>query len=548
MSLAPAESTPPVALPDPPPLRPDAAGGHSHGDISALLFEIARAIRARRCLPADDVRCREAIARAHGACCGSVARHGSLTLIVEDSGFRVAATGERVGRDPAPALAMRCREQSVASLAFEPDSALDAFVRVIDALATGPGESNVDHRTPAQPGEQTSQADAAENDVPAQSAPASATANPETETLLDRDRTLDTLPCQLPHAEHRSTAAGTSTSDVTTEATAPTLRSPAESEVGTTSGEPQTRHAEPDDLCVEDDGFAVLERLLVQSADPSALEEARATARSELLARAAAAPLDVLVSRACARDAPTSIRASQILLQLGARVVPDLLDRIVAEKDEDRRGALCGVLIVMGETATPVLAEAMDGRDAARARTAIWLAGEIQNAVAVPALARAVESPDGQLRREALAKLGHPSAIAALDVLLASGDPERVSLAAWCLAASPGAAALSLLCERLRSATTHANFALAREIVHALARRGSTDVVPDLAVLFARRSLLHRRPLRELKLAAVRALSKIPGQSAERSLREAAEGRDPQVREAALGALARRSPGYPAAA
>lgn len=543
MSLSPAESVPKGSTP-----HPDAAPGHSHGDISALLFELTRAIRARRCLPADDVRCREAIARAHGACCGSAERHGPLTLIVEDDGFRVAATGERFGREPAPSLAMRCREQSVTSLAFEPGAALDAFVRVVDALAMGPHGTNASSDARSRAGEEFSDMESTQNGLPAQSTVPRPEAAAEGATTADRDRTLDTLPCH-PHAAHTMP-------DVSTEDTEPTPYSAAapaatESETETASDQPQTSHSGPDDLCVEDDGFEVLERLLVQSANPAASDEARAAARNELLARAATAPLDVLVSRACTPDASTSIRASQILLQLGAPVVPELLDRIVAEKDEHRRGALCGVLIVMGETATPVLVEAMGRPDGARARNAVWLAGEIQNAAAVPALARAVDSSDAQLQREAaraLAKLGHQSAIAALDALLESGDPERVSLAAWCLAASPGAAALSLLCERLRTATTQANFALAREIVHALARRGSTDVVPDLAVLFSRRSLLHRRPLRELKLAAVRALSKIPGQSAERALREAAEGRDAHVREAALSVLARRTPGCPAAA
>jgi hypothetical protein len=82
--------------------------------------------------------------------------------------------------------------------------------------------------------------------------------------------------------------------------------------------------------------------------------------------------------------------------------------------------------------------------------------------------------------------------------------------------------------------------------------RGGTasraEAVPILADLLARGGLLQRAKLRDLKLAAVAALTQIPGRSADDALARAAKGADGAVRQAAAVAQKRRARGPGAAA
>jgi HEAT repeat protein len=274
----------------------------------------------------------------------------------------------------------------------------------------------------------------------------------------------------------------------------------------------------------------------------------REVAGQQLAELAKGARLEALIARACARGAEASIRASQLLLQLGTRVVPILLHRSEVEKDPDRRGQLAGILIAIGEKATPELVRAMEGIDLRRARTAARFAGEIQNPAAVATLRRLLQRPDSELRREAakaLVRIGHPSAIDALVEALERRDDGVAPLAAYCLGATTNPRAFDAMREALPRALFRGDFELARELVRAFARFGRGEAAADLAAVLRRKSWLKRRPLRELKLTAIEALAKLPGSAALRALAVAGESREPQVREAARRALARR-PAQPA--
>jgi len=142
-------------------------------------------------------------------------------------------------------------------------------------------------------------------------------------------------------------------------------------------------------------------------------------------------------------------------------------------------------------------------------------------------------------------RIGHASAIDALVEALGRRDEGVAPLAAYCLGATANPRAFDALREALPRALFRGDFELARELVRAFARFGRSEAAADLAAVLTRKSLLKRRPLRELKLTVIDALAKLPGSAALQALAVAGESREPQVREAARRALARR-PAAPA--
>jgi HEAT repeat protein len=77
--------------------------------------------------------------------------------------------------------------------------------------------------------------------------------------------------------------------------------------------------------------------------------------------------------------------------------------------------------------------------------------------------------------------------------------------------------------------------------VRALGKLGHAEALPVLDELISKRSLLGRRRLRDLKLAAVAAVGRVPGTQAAVLLKRLAKGRgDAHVKRAAATALSRR--------
>ena len=253
--------------------------------------------------------------------------------------------------------------------------------------------------------------------------------------------------------------------------------------------------------------------------------------------------LEHLIDRACAPGGASSVRATQVLLQLGEEVVPALLGAAVLERDPDRRGQMHGVLIAMGEKTLPELLRAMDADDPELVRTAVRLAGESQNPGAIARLADLLtSSPDREAREEAakaLVRIGTPRAVELL--VRAIDDPKVGDVAIYCLGACGSARPVEPLVQAMQTAIDAGRLDRAREIIRALGRLGRAEAVPALAALLLRKSVLGRRKLREMKLAAATALAGLPGDEAVGALAQAARSRDPQLRRVAQTALDRRA-------
>jgi HEAT repeat protein len=521
--------------------------------VATLLVELGRVVKARQFYADGDPALLELVDRGFRSVRAEIERHGRLELEIGPAGVRMAHGHEPAFRGRLDDLARELSRGDVRALRLDTDLDLRAFGALVDALAGAPPP----RRAPASPRSEApsgppgpSEGQAAPNPKPQAPAPppslpvpVSVAAQEETAPQSSEKAapTIDRAPLEAPAVDERGArqlALLRELDGCTDHARYPELAAKARAEAAALF-----------EAGLPDEAYRTMRVLGLHAADLSRRSAPqREVAGQQLAELATGARLEALIARACARGAEASIRASQLLLQLGARVVSILLQRIEVEKDADRRGQLAGILIAIGEKATPELVRAMEGVDLRRARTAARFAGEIQNPAAVATLRRLLQRPDSELRREAakaLVRIGHASAIDALVEALGRRDEGVAPLAAYCLGATANPRAFHALREALPRALFRGDFELARELVRAFARFGRSEAAADLAAVLTRKSLLRRRPLRELKLTAIDALAKLPGSAALQALAVAGESREPQVREAARRALARR-PAAPA--
>jgi HEAT repeat protein len=96
------------------------------------------------------------------------------------------------------------------------------------------------------------------------------------------------------------------------------------------------------------------------------------------------------------------------------------------------------------------------------------------------------------------------------------------------------------LLHAMREAVQSHQVETAREAIRALGRLARPEATQPLADLLLSKSILKRRRMRELKVAAASALGRIPGDDAVGALAQAVRSRDRQLRRAAQTALDRR--------
>jgi HEAT repeat protein len=263
------------------------------------------------------------------------------------------------------------------------------------------------------------------------------------------------------------------------------------------------------------------------------------------------ARLDDLIERACSSQVSASVRATQVLLQLGGdQVVPRLFERLTATSDADQAAQLSAIIITLAESALPTLRRFIEDTNESQALLAARLAGELQNPAIVPTLAKALIGSRPALRREAARSLVHIGGEDAADALLGALSSELDQLAqtaAICLGHLREPRAAQAMVAGLERAVRAGDFPRAREFVRALGLLGSDRAVPKLVSLLERRALSKRKLWRELKLAILTALAKLSSREAKRALERTAESRDQHLRARAqrllTGSNSARSPG-----
>jgi HEAT repeat protein len=246
--------------------------------------------------------------------------------------------------------------------------------------------------------------------------------------------------------------------------------------------------------------------------------------------------LAYLIQRACSPHSAVSIRATQVLLTLGEHTVPMLVDELVSAQVSGGSAQLEGILIALGEAALPSIEEMIRGEVEPRARLAIRMAGELQNSALTGVLIDVVEGDRRGLRRDAVRALIHIGGAEVVDKLiegLAGRDEELRTLSALGLGAMSNLHAVRPLLAAMDKALEERSYKFARELIRALGQLGTRRAVPKLVALLESRSLMRRKQLREIKLAALMALDGLTGNEAAAAVKRAFRSRDAVIRERA---------------
>lgn len=479
-----------------------AAASRTSSDVAAVVVELGRVVKGFRFHAADPVARAELVDRSFRHVRAELERRGPVELELVEGALRWEGSPVPVPRGAAEHLVRDLERRGLAGLRLGSDLDAPGFSRLVAALAGQPDPDALPEDAPAVPA-----GDPVPEALEADPRPSGARSASALLWQLVACRDDDAYPPLAERAREAAVAA----------------------------------FVRGDDEAAHEIALAVG----AHAVDPRRSDAQRAAAAGALREIARGPRLEALVERACHADPGTSIRASQLLLQLGSEIVPALILDLTQTRDANRRGQLTGILIAMGDTAAPEVVRALESGDERQERFAAQLAGELQHPAAVAPLRRLLSREDPELRREAaksLAKIAHPSAVDALVASLASRVSGVPALAAFCLGVTASARACAGLCDALRGSVSRGDLALAREIVRALGRLGRPACLPDLVSVLGRRSVFQRRALRELKAGVVETLAKLPGEDAVKALEIAAASREEGVAELARRALARRRP------
>ena len=549
--------------------RTQESPGRGPADVATLLIELGRALKACRFYPPEHPARKATLDRGFRAWQSELGRAGALDLELRQRAFRIAGTSDPIGRGALDDLARELVHRAVRRIHFAPGLGAEEFAALVavlsldpDAVAAAGGIERAFYERSQAGGVTLNEVDykaALERETSGE--PAHGEAGAETpggdgtppggaSETGDGDPLAALAQVQAPPDEARDGSLPSEPEADRSAELVSLLRRLDEcrddQRYGELLREIAVRTASLPDERPCDDAYRAILVLSAHATESARSERQRALAEDALFQLASGPRLDDVVARACATGPLGSVRATQILLQLGAHAVPRLLDTLLRESQPERRGQLNAVLIAMGEKAMPEVKSALQAGDPERARLAARLAGEIQNPAVVPYLRNLLRDSDAplELAREAakaLVRIASPGALQTLVEALGSPRPELAAAAAVCVGASGTPRALEPLVNALRRALREGEFELAREAIRALGRLGRHEALPVLEDILTRRSLLGRRRLRDLKMAAAAAVARLPGEEARVCLERLAGRGDAQVRRAAQTALERRA-------
>ncbi len=253
--------------------------------------------------------------------------------------------------------------------------------------------------------------------------------------------------------------------------------------------------------------------------------------------------LGFVIELASGEEGLTCVQATQVLLACGEAVVPRLLDaHFTADDETSKRTA--SILIAMGDAALQVIVAELDSPTLERARRAAQLLGDLQHPRAVESLSAALQNAENPSIRPKVARaLVHIGSEEAIDTLIEAlqDDTERAELAARCLGESPEPRACAALIEAMEESSGRQE-SVRREAIRSLGKLGGDEALAALRSLLEQGSLLHRRRIRPLRIAAAQAIARIGNSSAREALERNSRHGDTAVRKACGTALERLGP------
>ena len=267
-----------------------------------------------------------------------------------------------------------------------------------------------------------------------------------------------------------------------------------------------------------------VERLLRRAGDPH--EDARVEMAQTLLWPGVA---KLLVKRlGSERDEGLRTDLIELCLPLGPRMARTISEELAETTDRAARFVYVDTLIAMGDVARPVVESMVTESRWYVVRNAVAILGELHGERSVELIVSALAHTDGRVRREALhalAKVGGEDAGPLVIGLFEDADPD-VRLAAANAAAALGVdRALKPLLDLLDRESEPSRAMVVVEALGQLGDPGAVNAIERRAV----GSLFSKSPT-EVRVAAYGALHKIATPRAKSLLVQAADDRDPVVR------------------
>jgi HEAT repeat protein len=232
-----------------------------------------------------------------------------------------------------------------------------------------------------------------------------------------------------------------------------------------------------------------------------------------------------------------------VLVALGPRAIPLLLDRLATKTERGVQELLLDVLARYLVVAQPALTQALQEVDRDRAAQMAFILGEIGGEASVGLLTCVLRHREVRVRREAvraLSRIGGPSTHRPL--IQALRDPDaavREALVGALGVAKVKQATPALLRFAGQRVLAGKNFAVRKAAVAALGAMGDPGAVPVLTTLLYSRTWFRRAAGNELRLAAAMALLAMARAEAREVVEGGAQSRRADVRRACTSALRR---------
>ncbi len=226
----------------------------------------------------------------------------------------------------------------------------------------------------------------------------------------------------------------------------------------------------------------------------------------------------------------------EIMCRAGRNATRLLLDLLVAAKTYAERRALIEVLRGI-DSGMDIVVSMLNHHEWYVVRNVADLVGDLQIEEGVDALGKACRHPDKRVRQSvatALAKIGKPSTVKYLSVVIRDRDP-TVRTEVLKHIGGRGLAALAMLL--VNAAETEQNENVLAELYRAMGRIGTPDTVGALIKATEPRGLIRSGHSPAVRMAAVDGLVLAGGLAAREKLESLTRDRNTKVREAARQGL-----------
>jgi HEAT repeat protein len=217
--------------------------------------------------------------------------------------------------------------------------------------------------------------------------------------------------------------------------------------------------------------------------------------------------------------------AETILVAGGERAVAPLLVALSEEEDLFTRKAIVDVIIRIGRPAVPAILDNLNDQRWYIVRNMITILGSLGLPDLAPHIGGILGHPDLRVKREAikaLAKLPHPSSIAALGRLCFFPE-ETVALTATAALSSKreDEAVLALYRRVVHKRIFYPRYRLAHEAIDALRAVGTDAAVTALENILRAKAVWETQRFRAMKVHALRSLSRVEGEKPREILQKA---------------------------